>query len=828
MNVNVRKAAQFIQGLLATALFGVGGSASGAGQPLAELTRASQVRQLKPEQAELNYPVRLRGVVTFYEESLFSRFIQDETAGIYFRESSNTPPLTAGQVVEIEGSTSPGEYAPIIVPTQIRVLGDGSLPVAEPVSFEQLASGQEDSQFVEVVGIIHSVRRLENSPWHLIDLATGGGRLSAYARDLPLASTDELVDSTVRIRGVCSTLFNRQRQLFDIRLMVPRTTDLVVEKPAPADPFAVATQSIGSLLQFTPQGTYGHRVKVAGTVTCQQPGRDLFIQDGPHGLQVYTMQNLMLQVGDQVEVLGFPAKGQYTPVLQDAIYRKVTSGAAPAPTPITADQALKGTHDCRLVQLEAMLLDHPRSSRDEFLVLQAGGILFHAYSQPPPGKAAFPNLEKNSRLSITGVCLIEAGSDWRAGEEWRAKSFRIILRSPADVTLLQAPPWWTLKKLLWTVGALTLVVLGAFGWVGILRRRVHAQTRIIRQQLKAEAALKERYVDLFENANDVVYTHDLAGRLTSINQAGERLLQASRQQILSKNIVDLVIPEQRAAAQNWLQQVLQGIASHTVEWDFPTPSGQPRKVEISARLIEQHGCPLEVEGIARDITERKRLECELLEISNREQRRIGHDLHDGVCQQLVGIAYLNETLSDRLNERGASESAEAQRIGDLLNTAINQTRGVARGLFPARLEESGLVSALEELAAHTSELFNVQCRFCSEHAPESLDSTVALHLFYIAQEAVANAVKHGKARKVCIGLEPVNDGWELSVIDNGLGFVPVTNGQPGMGLRIMHYRARVIGATLEVKTQPGAGTQLTCVLQPLGPKGTAPSTLALS
>jgi PAS domain S-box-containing protein len=335
-------------------------------------------------------------------------------------------------------------------------------------------------------------------------------------------------------------------------------------------------------------------------------------------------------------------------------------------------------------------------------------------------------------------------------------------------------------------------------------------------------------VDLFENANDVVYTHDLAGRLTSINQAGERLLQASRQQILSKNIVDLVIPEQRAAAQNWLQQVLQGIASHTVEWDFPTPSGQPRKVEISARLIEQHGCPLEVEGIARDITERKRLECELLEISNREQRRIGHDLHDGVCQQLVGIAYLNETLSDRLNERGASESAEAQRIGHLLNTAINQTRGVARGLFPVRLEESGLVSALEELAAHTSELFNVQCRFCSEHAPESLDSTVALHLFYIAQEAVANAVKHGKARKVCIGLEPVNDGWELSVIDNGLGFVPVTNGQPGMGLRIMHYRARVIGATLDVKTQPGAGTQLTCVLQPPGPKGTAPSTLALS
>src|SRR6185369_9101380 len=156
------------------------------------------------------------------------------------------------------------------------------------------------------------------------------------------------------------------------------------------------------------------------------------------------------------------------------------------------------------------------------------------------------------------------------------------------------------------------------------------------------------------------------------------------EEILSKNIVELLIPEQQSAARDWLAQVLKDNAPPTAEWDFAAPSGQPFKVEISTRLVEQNGHELEVEGIGRDITERKRLERELLEISNREQRRIGHDLHDGVCQQLVGIGYLTATLADRLHEKSSPESADAERISYLLNNAILQTRGGARGLFPVR------------------------------------------------------------------------------------------------------------------------------------------------
>jgi signal transduction histidine kinase len=274
------------------------------------------------------------------------------------------------------------------------------------------------------------------------------------------------------------------------------------------------------------------------------------------------------------------------------------------------------------------------------------------------------------------------------------------------------------------------------------------------------------------------------------------------------------VPEQQEAARLWLAQVLKGAAPSTIEWDFVSRGGTPVKLEISTRLIEQPGRDAEVEGIARDISERKRLERELLEISSREQRRIGHDLHDGVCQQLVGIGYLTETLADRLQEKAAAEGMEAERISKLINDVIAQTRGVARGLFPVRLEANGLLSALEELAANCSNLFPLNCRFSHGDGLPAIDNAIALHLYYIAQEAVANAAKHGKAKSVRLRLERWQDRYALSIQDDGLGFRPAGEAPAGMGLRIMHYRARVIGASLEVHSRPGEGTTVRCVFRP--------------
>ena len=772
------------------------------------LTNVASVRSLSPEDAARRLPVRVSGVVTF----VFDRgacFIQDETAGIYVGTGAELADPKPGDLLAIEGITGPGEYAPIIRPSSSRVLGRTNFPAPKRVAYEDLITGREDSQWVEVAGLVRACNG-EPSQSGVLEIATGGGRLSAFVPAGTNTSLARLVDCRVRVRGVCGTWFNRLRQLFGVRLMVPSAEEILVEESAPPDAFSQPAVPIGHLLQFAPMGPSGRRVKVAGTVILQQPGRALFVQEDGRGLCAQTPQAGVLHPGDRVEVLGFPAVGDYTPMMQDAAWRKTGTGAEPTPARIWPDEALAGMQDCLLVQIEGHLLNLAQSGADMVLVMEADRRLFSANLDVRAVPHSLGHLRPGMQLRLTGVCRIEVGSDWRAGQDWRAKSFRILLRSPADVHVLRAPPWWTLQRLFWAVGIVGAAGLGALGWAGSLRRRVTKQTRVIRQQLDTEATLKERYKDLFENANDMVYTADLEGRLTSLNAAGERLLERPRSALMGVALADLVVEEQREPARQWAANARNSTAPATVEWDFQTGGGQVVRLEISTRLIEHAGKGQEVEGIARDVTERRRLEREILEISTREQRRIGHDLHDGVCQQLAGIALLADTLAEKLEERQRPEAADAHKLTALVNDANKQTRGVARGLFPVRLEENGLLSALEELAASAAGFLQTQCEFhCDAHL-RIRDQALAHHLYYIAQEAILNAARHGRARQIEIRLTAEGRQWVLAIRDNGAGLPPDFGRGPGMGIRIMAYRARMIGAGLDVRWRAEGGTEVIC------------------
>lgn len=798
------------------ALFAVTLSVRAVDNTLPTLHTADEIRRMSAEQAERHYPVELRGIITFFDQRIPTkayRFIQDGTAGIYFYMDSSIADesLKPGQFVEIEGETGQGEFAPVVVAHHIHVLGNGKYPEAKPASFEALGSGQEDSQFIETHGIIHSVNFDAETSYYVIEIATGGGRLSAYASHIPTKTSEELIDSNVRIRGVCITHFNQQRQLYDIGLMIPHLEDITIEQMAPTAPFAIPVQPIKNILQYKWGNTYGHRVKVVGTVTLRYADK-MYIEDDTEGMCVQTEQAGNFSVGDQVEVLGFPAKGDYTPMLQSATCRKLPAVAPPQPEKITVDDALKGARDCRLVSIEATLLDRSQQSNESFLILQAEKFVFHAYLKWPRQNRDLANLKNGSKVLITGICVVDPGNNWYSGPNWRAQSFSILPRSLNDIQLLARPPWWNLQKMLTAVGILGASILTIMGWVFSLRRRVHAQTKIIEEKLQTEAALKTRYEELFENANDVVFTHDLKGRMTSINKTGALLLQRNREDILDKNFTDLVVEEQRPAARQWLEQIVAGVELPTTDWDFLGAAGQRLKLEINSRRIEQAGQFIEVESIARDATERKRLEREILEVANKEQTRLGHDLHDGVCQQLAAIAYRTHILARRLSAQNIADSSEAEEIGKLINESLLQTRGVARGLFPVRLEAEGLVSALEEFASSTSSVYQIKCAFSYSGTIPELDNTLAMHAYYITQEAVMNAVKHGKAGQVEINLKQIDDDILLTIQDNGIGFQPAER-KRGMGIGIMRYRAKVIGATLEIKSEPGKGTKIICKIR---------------
>ena len=208
----------------------------------------------------------------------------------------------------------------------------------------------------------------------------------------------------------------------------------------------------------------------------------------------------------------------------------------------------------------------------------------------------------------------------------------------------------------------------------------------------------------------------------------------------------------------------------------------------------------------------EQLEKEIIEISEREQQRIGRDLHDGVCQYLAAIGITASMLKRDVEKTSLSLASKIEELANHVRDAAGRVRQLARGLSPVDRDEGGLESALEELASSTAKLTGISCSFvCPVPAP-NLASTSAIHLFRIAQEAVSNALKHGHARTVVIALDTGDGACSLRVSDDGVGFVPSITEKKGMGLSIMRYRARTIGGGLEIQPNSPGGIVVACII----------------
>ena len=453
------------------------------GESLPILTTTAQVKRLSQQEAAKRYPVHLQAVVTFCDPDKWYLSVEDETGGIYVENFLHYFEFEPGSRLDIKGVSDPGGFAPIIISPSITIVGKVPLPTPRQVTVEQLFTGKDENQFVQTEAVVRSAE-YRGTVLHL-GLASGERLFEAEVADPERKGFAILPDSRVRIAGVCRPRFTERRQLTGLVISAQSLAQVEVTGPPPADPYSISAQPLTAIMAFSPDGKgSGHRIKVQGTVTYCKPGEFFYITDGDQALRVETGQDDSLDSGDQLDVLGFPAVGEYSPILGSAVFRRTAKGDPPAPAEVDASQAQSGSLDGSLVKLHGTLLDIAKGPRGESLVLRSGSFTFNVETDLRPG-LNWPELQPGSLLEVTGICSVLADA------RKTPQLFYISARSPEDIKVIRAAAWLTLPRLLLALALMAAIVFGTLLWVAALRRRVRKQTEIIRLKLEKEEELKK-------------------------------------------------------------------------------------------------------------------------------------------------------------------------------------------------------------------------------------------------------------------------------------------------------------------------------------------------
>lgn len=323
---------------------------------------------------------------------------------------------------------------------------------------------------------------------------------------------------------------------------------------------------------------------------------------------------------------------------------------------------------------------------------------------------------------------------------------------------------------------------------------------------------EERFRLMVEGVPDyAIVMLDSRGTVISWNPGASRIFGFSQDEAIGLNASAFYTPEDvtRGKPAAELLDSAQAQRREDEGWRVRADGTRFWANVITSSLWDESGKLRGFAQITRDVSELRSLEKEVLEISEREQMRIGHDLHDGVGQELTGIALLTQNLRQRLAQQGLAEEAQAARIATLINRALEQARKLARGFSPVELGPQGLETALRDLATKVQTSMQRACSLNCRGPLNIADDATALHLFRIAQEAVNNAVRHSKAKNIRVELDTIDGATTLAVHDDGVGMPAGRTRGKGMGISVMQYRSRMIGGSLELKTS-ASGTSVIC------------------
>ncbi len=589
----------------------------------------------------------MRGVVTAVGQG--GLFVQDRFAGVWIF-AAQPADFHPGDEVVVEGVTGAGTYSPVIVAKGLRKVGRAPMPRARQAGFAQMSSGNLDSQFIAVSGLVRAAGLRSFEPdrsWLKLGLSDGVIFVSLPLGEL--ARANALIGSRIRLTAVVSCTKNGGRQITAPTLVTSSLDSATVLKPHPSDLFSGPVMPISNLMQYRSGASVERRVKVQGTVTYDKPGQLLVIEDQGKALSVNSMQAGTLHLGERIEAIGFPALTSTGPVLQDSLFRLLGRRAPVQPSPVRSDELLTGEYNNTLVSLEGRLVRRVLEPSQEVLLVQNGPAVVLAELARGMGSGQLSKLREGMRVRLTGICVLDVQGTWNLGPvSSYTISYKVLMREPGDVQVLEPPSWWTARHLVFVSAGLCLVLLAlsAFG----------IQARVKHWRLKMVLAERERF------------SHELHDTLAQGFAGLGFQLQAIRRAIPTH------MPELHAQVDLATKLARHSHKEARVSFDQNLPEVERggevlASLEATARLLtEGGGVQVEAERVGNPV----RLPAKLQEAL----RRIGQEAianavrHAAPTRIRLELAYSKEAVQLTVRDDGCG----FQKSGSLLGFGLNGMR----------------------------------------------------------------------------------------------------------------------------------------------------------
>jgi PAS domain S-box-containing protein len=804
---------------------------------LPTLTTALAAHNLQSGEARRGYPVHLRAVVTYYDPDtrpeIGAFFACDSTSCIcVLIPPRPVLPLRPGTLVEISGVSAPGNYAPIVMGSEVKVIGQGLLPANPPRrSLAHMLTGADDGAWIEVEGVVHSVEPAGRNV--SLAFALADGMIHGITLREPGVDYSRLIDARVLVHGNAAPVWTSNGQMVGARLLFSSLTQLKIVEPAPADPFSLPARPINSLLRFEPGITFIHRVHVRGQVTLQWPGRWVYIEDGSQGLFIPTVEKAPLRLGEVVDVAGFPAMGEYSLMLEDVVLRPTGLGQEIAAKPVTILDAMKGADDAKLIQIKAHLVNQDQTSDYPTLVMSSGGMLFFALLPSGIKSEKTAAWQNGSELQLTGICSVQVDKYLSAQREGAALpvSFRILLRSSQDVVVLTTPSWWTAGRILAVLAICVLIILFCTLWLLSLKRRVIERTETLRAALESTA--------------DGILVVDSDRRILAHNQkfaAMWSIPELFLREHDTRAVLDYIAPQlkDKEAFLSTLEALYADTRSKTDD-----------VIEFQdGRVFERHSEPQTVGGKNvgrvwgfRDVTERKRVEQELhtakeaAENANRAKSEFLANMSHEIRTPMNGVLGMTDLLLETGLDAEQRECASLVKASaDSLLTIINDILDFSK-IEAGRLELESFEFNLRDcitLIVRTLSLRTQQAGLeltCNIH-PEVPERVVGdlNRLRQILFNLIGNSIKFTERGQVGLRIAvdsgtPEDLRLHFVVTDTGVGIAPEKQklvfkafsqadsstarkfGGTGLGLTICSRLVELMDGEIWVESILGQGSQ---------------------